>query len=415
MDADVPSELIGDGNRLRRALVEVFGRAARQPEGTEVCLHVSTSNLDGPAERASLRFVVSRQVTKSNNEFRENRTESAAILTAPHLDLGLQLVDAFARRMGGRFSVDVVSRERLEFVFEAAFERVGHAIDAGSKQCPTIQELQGASLWIIARRELSQEAVEEFARGLGMRPERLRSMGDAIRRARSMRALSRVAIFIDGAGSTDEELANLLSSVTEFSTLGGVVLTWRDGGRASGVGPGLPGVCGLGARPLTSASFFDALIALFGERGASGESMARTQRSLGGFVGAPRILLVEDHPVNRRLGLMLLKSLGLSATVANDGSAAVAAATEGKFDLVLMDCEMPVLDGYEATRRIRSLDMESQPIIVAVTANVGDGEKERCQNAGMNDYLQKPLRLAEFRAVLGKYGFMTVAENQRRA
>jgi len=105
-----------------------------------------------------------------------------------------------------------------------------------------------------------------------------------------------------------------------------------------------------------------------------------------------RLLLVEDNAVNRSVALGLLKKLGLSADTAENGEKALAAIEKQDFDLVLMDCQMPVMDGYEATRRIRAMEggKESVPV-VAMTAHAMSGDREKCLAAGMNDYVAKPV------------------------
>jgi CheY-like chemotaxis protein len=106
-----------------------------------------------------------------------------------------------------------------------------------------------------------------------------------------------------------------------------------------------------------------------------------------------RVLLVEDNMVNQRVALHLLNRLGYQADVAVNGWEAVEAATAAPYDLVFMDVMMPVMDGYEATRQIRGLTLCAQPRIVALTANAMPGDRERCLEAGMDDYLAKPLQI----------------------
>lgn len=115
-----------------------------------------------------------------------------------------------------------------------------------------------------------------------------------------------------------------------------------------------------------------------------------------------RVLVAEDNAVNQRVAAAMLKRLGLRADLVANGAEAVAALAAVRYDLVLLDCRMPVMDGYEACRRIRQTQGEHLPII-ALTANVAQGERERCLAAGMDDYLAKPVRLAELAAVLQRW------------
>jgi signal transduction histidine kinase/ActR/RegA family two-component response regulator len=115
-----------------------------------------------------------------------------------------------------------------------------------------------------------------------------------------------------------------------------------------------------------------------------------------------RVLVAEDNPVNQMVIRAMLQKLGIEATLVADGRRAVEAVAETPFDLVLMDCQMPVMDGFEATQIIRS-GSGSRPVIVAVTANAMAGDAERCRAAGMDDYISKPISVRELRRVLSPW------------
>jgi CheY-like chemotaxis protein len=116
--------------------------------------------------------------------------------------------------------------------------------------------------------------------------------------------------------------------------------------------------------------------------------------------GALRVLLAEDNPMNQKLALRLLRNMGLSADVAASGLEAVAAIDREPYDLILMDVQMPDMDGLEATRRIRAAEPATRPWIVAMTANAMAGDREACLAAGMDDYLTKPIRPNELAAAI---------------
>ncbi|WP_232418100.1 response regulator [Methyloversatilis thermotolerans] len=121
---------------------------------------------------------------------------------------------------------------------------------------------------------------------------------------------------------------------------------------------------------------------------------------------APCVLLVEDHPVNREISCDMLRELGCRVCVAENGQQALDLLDHTHFDLLLMDCQMPVMDGYQATRRIRDMErLEGRPPmpIIALTANALSGDRERCVEAGMTDYLPKPLPLRALRQMMDKY------------
>jgi two-component system, sensor histidine kinase and response regulator len=118
--------------------------------------------------------------------------------------------------------------------------------------------------------------------------------------------------------------------------------------------------------------------------------------------GHPRILMAEDNQINQRVGKLILQRAGFDIDLVADGREALEAHKAQPYDLILMDCQMPTMDGFEASRQIRSLDYH-QPVIIAVTANALVGEREKCLDAGMDDYLSKPFQAEQLVAVVKKW------------
>lgn len=117
-----------------------------------------------------------------------------------------------------------------------------------------------------------------------------------------------------------------------------------------------------------------------------------------------RILLVEDMSANQRLEMIMLKKLGYSVELAINGQQAVELCNTKKFDLILMDCQMPVMDGYVATNHIRKTSIFNQnTLIIALTAHALEGDREKCLAAGMDEYISKPMTLAVLEEKIGKY------------
>jgi CheY-like chemotaxis protein len=115
-----------------------------------------------------------------------------------------------------------------------------------------------------------------------------------------------------------------------------------------------------------------------------------------------KILVVEDNLINQQLILQILNKLGYAPDCVENGKQAAAAAGSEQYDLILMDVQMPEMDGLETTRLIRR-DLPVQPVIIALTANAMVGDREECAQAGMNDYISKPIRLEELMWLLEKY------------
>jgi len=153
-------------------------------------------------------------------------------------------------------------------------------------------------------------------------------------------------------------------------------------------------------RPVRVAAFAYGLAAALGQTVAIAQRATQVLPRLTG-----RILVVEDNPVNQRVLLALLARLGLTAQAVGNGFEAVEASQKIPFDLILMDCQMPEMDGYEATATIRSLEAAGgrRIPILALTADVIEGSRERCLEAGMDDYLSKPVRQAELTQALVRW------------
>jgi two-component system, sensor histidine kinase and response regulator len=117
----------------------------------------------------------------------------------------------------------------------------------------------------------------------------------------------------------------------------------------------------------------------------------------------PNILLVEDNPINQKVEIALLKKLGCRVTLAENGRQALETLQQANFDLIFMDCQMPVMDGYEATVHIRNEEHSRHIPIIAVTAHALEGEREKCLAVGMDDYLPKPVTNSDFRRMLERW------------
>jgi signal transduction histidine kinase/CheY-like chemotaxis protein len=115
------------------------------------------------------------------------------------------------------------------------------------------------------------------------------------------------------------------------------------------------------------------------------------------------VLLVEDNPINQMVAQKMLEKIGIKATLAADGQEALDMLEQDEFDAVLMDCQMPVMDGYEATRRIREQDALLKLPVIAMTANVMEGDREKCIEAGMNDYIGKPFVEMDLKKTLARW------------
>jgi CheY-like chemotaxis protein/HPt (histidine-containing phosphotransfer) domain-containing protein len=163
------------------------------------------------------------------------------------------------------------------------------------------------------------------------------------------------------------------------------------------------------AKPVRPSHLFDCLVSVMAPARRAEPGVATGSATSPGFSGrpaalGPRLLLAEDNAVNQKVAVHMLEKLGYQADVVGDGRAALEALSRAPYPLILMDCQMPGLDGFAATAAIRQRERAARHTpIIAMTAGAMEGDRERCLAAGMDDYLAKPVREAELAAVLARW------------
>jgi CheY-like chemotaxis protein len=158
-------------------------------------------------------------------------------------------------------------------------------------------------------------------------------------------------------------------------------------------------------KPLKPSALYDALAGIFARDLVAPKPELVSKTAMDKEMGKEhplRILLAEDNQVNQKLALRILEQMGYRADVASNGLEAVESIERQVYDVILMDVQMPEMDGLDATRNIRKLKKATQPHIIAMTANAMEGDREMCLAAGMNDYISKPIRVHELVGALMK-------------
>jgi two-component system, sensor histidine kinase and response regulator len=164
------------------------------------------------------------------------------------------------------------------------------------------------------------------------------------------------------------------------------------------------GISGYLTKPIKQSELFDAIVTAMAEQAPRQERTGRRAASLKPSGRTLRVLLAEDNPVNQTLATRILEKLGHQVQVANNGKEALERAKAGEFDLIVMDVQMPEMDGLEATAAIRAAEAGTgkHVRIVAMTAHAMKGDRERCLNAGMDGYLSKPIRIDELKQAISE-------------
>ncbi|WP_291987283.1 response regulator [Luteitalea sp.] len=394
---DIPGNLIGDPGRLRQVLLNLVGNAIKFTERGDVAIRVSASDI--ASDHATVRFEVSDTGIGISPDAQarlfEAFTQADASTTRRFGGTGLGL--AISRRiielLGGRIGVESVPGEGTTFWFTVPCPRVGGV--AAPLRPGT---LGGMRVLVVDDSRASRMMLEQTLLDAGMIVQTARDADDAMAVLRPD-AWPHVALIDEGladGGATRQAeqlraraphpVAVLLLS----ARLSGTPVTMERAARVM--------------KPVRRSELLAAIDAIGRPVVAEVGPTPQAPVTPAGAPAAARVLVAEDNPVNQKVARLMLEKSGCRVDVVEHGALAVEAVRTGAYDLVLMDCQMPVCDGFEATRRIRALaSPHGHIVIVALTANALAGDRERCLASGMNDYLAKPVRRDALAGILERY------------
>lgn len=408
---DVPSTLVGDPLRLSQVLLNLASNAIKFTERGEVVIRIVRVPSDEP-ERIVLRFSVSDTGIGISEEQQRrlfsafSQADSSTTRRYGGSGLGLAIARQLVAMMGGEIQVESRLGVGSTFSFTARFapadEELRRAADRGTN-------FRGRRALVVDDHATARSIMVAMAIGLGFEVRAAATGEEAVDEARRADPPFDVVLMdwrlpgIDGIEAGRRIRALELPRPPE-------VLLITAYGREELLGSGDAGdLRGPLLKPVSPSTLFDHLAHILGlaaPRDRAGEECP-TERLT--WPGA-RVLLVEDNEVNREVAIEILADRGLEVSAAVDGAAAVSAVREAleagldpPFEAVLMDVQMPEVDGYEATRRIRELPGLGRLPIIAMTANAVQGDRERCLAAGMDDYVAKPIDVDELYATLARW------------
>ena len=397
---DVPQGVFGDPHRLRQILLNLIGNAVKFTAAGYVTVRATVDRAD--QHGAIVRFAVSD--TGPGIE-----AESAGWLFEPFRQadagttrrfggtgLGLSISKRLVELMGGEIGFESTPGTGATFWFTVPLERLD---ETGPND--EMRALRGARVLVIDAEDATRGVVEQYLFSWGVFAIAGASVAQgidltaaALGRGQDLDAI----LLAEQPGSDPRAALARLREATGTHARALLVASGDQAGQAERAVEA--GFSGHVRKPVKQSMLHDALAeTLIGipSRTAAAEPAAATP-----LVSDLAILVADDNAVNRKLTLQQLKKLGYGAEAVEDGRAAVEAVLGGHYDLVLMDCEMPGLDGFEATRVIRAAERRGggHIRIVAMTANALEGDREACLAAGMDEYLAKPVQLEALRAVV---------------
>jgi CheY-like chemotaxis protein/anti-sigma regulatory factor (Ser/Thr protein kinase) len=412
VDPKIPATLRGDPGRFRQVLINLLGNAIKFTERGEVVTTVEVTH-EGP-DSVELRVVVRDSGVGITAEARSrlfqpfSQADSSTTRKFGGTGLGLAICRRLVDLMGGEIGVDSVPGQGSTFRFTVRLER---APAGATDTAADTAGLRGARALIVDDNATNRVFLREQLRVWGVEADEAPDGPTALERLRAAAAAGsahQVALLdMQMPGMDGLELARAIKDDPDLAGVKLLLLSsWAEAGH-NGDGH----EAGIDARllkPIRASRLLAQLVALLG-RGSTAAPLSPKRTAPEPPASPPtrsaRILVAEDNAVNQKLIARILEKKGHRVDVVGNGREAVDAVMKVGYDLVLMDVQMPEMDGLEATRRIRAADRPAvaRIPIIALTANAMQGDQERCLSAGMDDYLSKPVKPADLTATLDRW------------
>ncbi len=399
---DLPAGILGDVNRLRQVLLNLLANAVKFTDAGEVIVHVDGEPVGGGRHRLHLAVrdtgigIPQDRMDRLFESF--SQVDASTSRRYGGTGLGLAISKRIVELMGGTMWAESEERKGSTFHIEltAPEADVPARIDAGDG----LPKLAGMRILVVDDNATNREIVSRQARSWGMEPVAVERASEALALIEAGEAFDIAALDMLMPEMDGLELARAIRHLRDEQELPLVLLTSLSGLPQTRSADEFSAQL---TKPVKASQLYNALLRAVSGPGTEQAQVAAGTGSDMAETSSLRILLAEDNAVNQKVALRILQKLGYGADVASNGLEALEALERQTYDVVLMDVQMPEMDGLEATRRIcERWPDESRPRIVAMTANAMIEDREACFAAGMDDYVAKPVRPEELADALSR-------------
>lgn len=408
IDNAVPTTVRGDPGRLRQVLTNLLGNAIKFTESGEVAIEIhllSTSVTIGDA--CVLEFSVRDTGIGIAPEHLQRLftafTQADGSTTRRYggTGLGLAISRQLVALMGGVINVESTPGHGSRFWFTTTLQ-IAHTEVLNR---PSREDLRGLQILIVEDNPTNSTILQHYASAWLMSVTCVESAQKALAMldtaTREGRRFDLALIDWEMPGMNGIELARLIQATYSELAMPMILLTSMTAGNVEQAARNAGFAAHLN-KPVRREELYKSIAHTLGFRRPPASPVAAQPADAGLDM---RVLLVDDNYINQEISVSMLTELGCIVEIANNGIEAIAMAGQTRYDAILMDCQMPEMDGFEATRQIRAMETEtlsgaSRAPIIALTANAMAGDRERCLAAGMDDYLAKPIKIEQLRSTL---------------
>jgi signal transduction histidine kinase/DNA-binding response OmpR family regulator len=406
---DVPHVLKGDPTRIRQILLNLGGNAVKftDPGGEVIIRAECTSEC---RNEALVRFSV-RDTGIGIPEDRLGRifesftqVDASTTRTYGGTGLGLTISRRLAEMMGGRISVESTLGSGSEFTFTIPLE-VADEAELEEAPAPPAVDLTGLRVLVVDDNPANRAVLRESLAAWGCIPVEAASGEEALALLEEMTQYPIGLVLLD-VQMPEMDGFGVAEAMRKNEDIHGprIIMLTSVGGHGEAGEARRLGISAYLTKPVKQSRLLEAIVSVMGVGHGTDEGPGvPSPPALPPLLEGVRVLLAEDNPVNQRIVARILEKAGCSVEVASDGRQAIKVLVQDEFDLVLMDVQMPHMDGFEATAAIRSDGRFRSLPIIAMTAHAMKGDRERCLQAGMNDYVSKPVHTEQLLGAIAKW------------